>query len=207
MSEVLLQAIRDKHHPDEISQLIAEGADVNYQDKNGITALMEASLALNLPMMIKLLEVHRAKIDKEDVNKQTALNHAYVKYLGDEATLFPIIDLLLTKSADPNHPDQNNNTLLQWAAFHGHINIARRALTAGVDPNSAYNDAFEGDHQEMINLILHAIENYIPLNDQSELNVGANNNMHSLCINDAKHEDDYIIEDGDGDNIVRRFFS
>lgn len=166
MSELLLQAIRDKHSPDEISQLIAEGADVNYQNDDGMTALMEATLDLNLPMMTRLLVEHHAEVDREDSEGQTALNHVYLEYVaGVEAPLLPIINLLLTHQANPNHTDRHGATLFQWAVFNGYINIADRLLREGVDPASAIDDAYEVDNQPMIKLL----ESYLNSNEGSEL--------------------------------------
>ena len=154
MSEVLLQAVR-LNQLEEVRQLIEEGADVNYRNAQGITALMIASKNLSIPMMTQLLEEHGAKIDIEDTRAQTALNHIYIECTNDnENEVLSAINLLLKYDADAKHLDASHNTLLQWAALKGFCKIGKRMLEAGCDPNSALLDAYAGGKQDMINLIL-----------------------------------------------------
>lgn len=157
MSEPLLQAVRN-NLLDSAQEILEEGASVDYRDENGMTALMEATLNLNLDMMTLLLDTYHATIDLEDDRGQTALNHVYMEYVGNnQADLLPIIDCLLIHGAAPDHGDSAGGTLLQWAAFNGFIHIANLLLARGVNPNSAINDALEGGNPAMIALLQDAI--------------------------------------------------
>lgn len=160
MSEVLLQAVR-ANLIDEVPQLITEGANVNYRNADGMTALMEATLNLNIPMMTLLLDVYHADVHLEDNQGQTALNHVYLEHLDAEENILPIINLLLTYHANPSHMDATRGTLLQWAAFNGHCQIARRMLEAGCEAETAIEDAYEGGDQEMIDLLENAIQPFM----------------------------------------------
>lgn len=165
MSILLIQAARQRLLED-VQDLINEGADVNFRDEEGRTALIEATLNLDIPMMTYLLETAEANVDTEDNFGQTALNHIYEEYTGNNETdLLPAIDLLLRYGADPNHCSQSGDTFLQWAAYNGYMSIAQRLLAAEVDPSLAILEARQGEHEEMIQLLETAMASF---NQQQE---------------------------------------
>jgi ankyrin repeat protein len=162
MSQVLLQAAESGLY-DDVVELINEGADVNYQNPDleteGYTALMEATLNLDVRMMTYLLQ-QGAEVNREDHNGMTAINHLYAEYIGnDEADLLPALELLHAFHADLDHTNfATQDTLIQWAAFNGHINIVMYLLDKGIDPNQAIEEAREGENPEMIALLEEAIQ-------------------------------------------------
>lgn len=199
MSEPLLQAVRN-NLLDSAQEILEEGASINYRDENGMTALMEATLNLNLDMMTLLLDTYHATVDLEDELAQTALNHAYIEYVGsNEDDLLPIIDCLLIHGAAPDHTDHAGGTLLQWAAFNGFIHIANLLLARGVNPNSAINDAREGGNPDMITLLQEAIATLPAQEENSELDDVV---IFPLLRNDSEsdEEDDGFEADVEGEN-------
>ena len=156
MSEVLLQAIRDRHSIEEIESLLVEGAEIGFQNDEGMTALHEATLNLDIPMM-RFLLVRGAQVGQVDTLGRSALNHVFAEYQGDyENDLLPAINVLLEFHAAPNHAANDGDTLIQWAAFNGYTGIVTRLLAAGVSPLDAMDDALEGENQEMIELLENA---------------------------------------------------
>lgn len=161
MSQPLLQAAEANLY-DDVVELISEGADVNYQNPDpqstGYTALIEATLNLNAPLMRYLLE-HGALVDKEDHSGMRAINHLYTEYVGgNEADLLPALRLLHEFRADLQYSNQREDTLLQWAAFNGYMGIVTFLLEAGLDPNDAIEDAREGQDEDMIAFLENAIQ-------------------------------------------------
>ena len=91
--------------------LLLNGADVNFQDKNGYTALIWASINGYLEV-VKLLLLNGA-----DVNIQTIW--------GDTALMFAscygyleVVKLLLLNGSDLNLQDEGGDVALTWATDH-----------------------------------------------------------------------------------------
>lgn len=64
-----------------------------------------------------------------------------------------VVRRLLTRGAEPDHADCNNNTALIFAARDGHADIARALLAAGADPGWI-------DGERVTPLILAAYKNH-----------------------------------------------
>lgn len=144
MSSDLLEAVRCKDSLDDMAYYLDyEDADVNFRDANGITALMEAAMNLDIVRMRFLL--HRgARIDMQDNKKRTALNHVYADYQGDnEGALFLAIDFLLAECADPTHNYEDGDTLLNWAASNRYARIIRHILSIHTYTENELWDALE----------------------------------------------------------------
>ena len=153
MSLVLLQAVRQNVSSDEVALLLDEGADVDFQDDQGMTALHEATLNWNVPTM-RLLLNRGAAVNAVDHRGLAALNHVYKEYDGDDETgLLQIINLLLDHQAEPNHRDGDGDTVIEWAAFNGHRRIVERLLTAGVPANDALVAAEEGEQPVILEVL------------------------------------------------------
>jgi ankyrin repeat protein len=77
----LLFYTRDLDH-EEVETLLEEGADVNYQDRSGKTALIIAveyddyADSYFLVPLVKVLLAHGADVSIEDNNKRTAMDYA-----------------------------------------------------------------------------------------------------------------------------------
>ena len=153
MSEVLLAAVRDNDFEEVVLRLEA-GANVNYQNNEGLSALHEAVLNLNIEMITYLLD-RGAQIDQEDEGGLTPLNHSYDEYNHDnEAPLLPIINVLLNAGANPDHAP--NGTLVCWAAFNGFQGIVNRLILADADLTDAEDEALDGGHPHLAALIRNA---------------------------------------------------
>lgn len=160
MSLPLLQAA-EARLLDDVIELVTEGASVNYQNPDqsteGHTALIEATLNLDIPMMRWLLE-NGALVNAEDYHGLTAINHLYTEYVGNNETdLMPALELLHEFHAALEHPNHAEDSFIQWAAFNGHIGIVTYLLGTGIDPNTAIDDAREGENPAMITLLENAI--------------------------------------------------
>ncbi|MCR9192344.1 MAG: ankyrin repeat domain-containing protein [Gammaproteobacteria bacterium] len=154
MSEELLLAVQHNAPIHEIQALLRDPRiKVNFQDRDGTTALHEAALRRNIPIMELLLR-HRAKINLKDRQKNTALHYVYLYYTGEnEHDLIPAINTLLARGANPNQANDIGETIVKWAAFHGHIAIMRCLLDANADAKDAMIDARSGEHLAMIKLL------------------------------------------------------
>lgn len=154
MSLELLEAIREGDDLEEITALLnIEGTDVDFQDDNNTTALHEAVLSLDIPIITLLLN-RKADVNLEDSSGNTALNLLYVDYVGNnEADLLPVLRLLQRAGADLDHPDSHDDTFIKWAAYNGHEAIVKLLLDADVSGHSALTEAREGHHQNIIALI------------------------------------------------------
>lgn len=154
MSEELLLAIRRDEDPEDIVYLLdVEGVDIDYQDREGYTALMEATLIRNIPILKLLLE-RNASIDLVDINGMSALNHVYGEEDIEEHCLLPIINLLLDYDADYQHVDNEGDSLLKCAAVNGHITVVARLLQfTDINLADAMNFAIEGGNQAMIDFL------------------------------------------------------
>ena len=143
--------------------------------------MIEATLNLDVPMMRYLLE-HDAEVDLEDRLGMTAINHLYAEYVGNnEANLMPALVLLHEFHADLEHLSHAEDSLIQWAAFNGYINIVAYLLDKGIDPNNAIDDAREGRNPDVIALLEQAIQDRtMDISIESELDdevamIGYNN--------------------------------
>ncbi|MCX7091217.1 MAG: ankyrin repeat domain-containing protein [Legionellales bacterium] len=155
MSEELVVTVRNRGSIAEVTALLAEpGLNIDYQDANGMTALMEATLNLDIPMMTLLLtQQPKPTVDLEDLRGNTALNHVYIECeIDNEAALLPAINLLIANDVDVNHTSESDDTLIEWAAYNGHLDIVRRLLAVeGSVIGTALEDAQNGLAQEIEN--------------------------------------------------------
>lgn len=154
MSEELLLAIRKKDSPDDIAFLLDyESADINYQDSEGYTPLMEATLVRSIPIL-KLLLIRGADIHLLDHSGKSVLNHVYSEEGIAEHLLLPIINLLLEYQANYKNADDDGDTILKCASINGHIAIVGRLLRlTDIDAADALVFALEGGHQTMIDYL------------------------------------------------------
>jgi ankyrin repeat protein len=108
----------------EAKRLLATGAEVNAKDKNGITALMAASLAGHREV-VKLLRSRGAKVNAKTEDGQTALIYASIK--GDQE----ILKMILVQGAEVNTKDKNGKTALMLATQTNHPEVRELLVKAG----------------------------------------------------------------------------
>ncbi len=143
MSQELIQAVRD-HNYSIAEQLLVNGAAVNFQDEDGISALHVAANIQSVEI-INLLVMHGADVFLRDKRGLNALNHLVEEYDADvenaELELLPTLNLLLNLKVPINNTvEATGNTILHWAAWNGFEKIVRRLLQAGADPRIKRND-------------------------------------------------------------------
>lgn len=103
----LAQKIRDNSHII-VQKLLEAGADINFQDALGQTALMEA-VSANLDVLKTLLAAKNIELNLQDINGNTALIKAVrAGYIG-------IIEPLLKAGASPNVCNKEGKSALDYA--------------------------------------------------------------------------------------------
>ena len=146
-----------------VSELIAQGADVNLAATDGSTALLWAAYHHHAEMAQALLE---SGADPDIANSFGVTPLLQASRTGDAAVMAVLLDggaditlahpegltplmavagtgrldavrLLLERGADPNATDSfQNQTALMWAAAEGHLDVVDTLLLAGADPNA-----------------------------------------------------------------------
>lgn len=104
--------------PDEVSRLLQEGADVNWEPLRGRTALVEAAERNHVAVM-EVLVAAKAELDRADATGSTALMVA-ANYGSAAATQF-----LLRKGADDSLTDDFGRTALAIAKDHKKTDVVR----------------------------------------------------------------------------------
>lgn len=120
---------------DKITSLLNQGIDINYQNKDGSTALFEAVTRKNYESVEKLLE-SGADTSKQYYQKKYTILHIPVADNDSRMTA-----LLLKYMSDINGRDKFGNTPL-WTAVHqasllsnaGNTEIVEMLLKKGADP-------------------------------------------------------------------------
>lgn len=146
-----------------VTDLIAQGADVNLAASDGSTALLWAAYHHHAEMAHALLA---AGADPDVPNNFGVTPLVQASRTGDAAVMEVLLDggaditlahpegltplmasagtgrldavrLLLDRGADPNAADSfQNQTALMWAAAEGHLDVVDTLLLAGADPNA-----------------------------------------------------------------------
>ena len=107
-----------------VQALLAKGAEIDHQAKNGTTALLMASQKGHQGIVQTLL-AKGAEIDLQAKNGATALYIASQK--GHEGT----VQALLAKGAEIDHQFKDGSTALYIASQKGHEGIVQALLTKG----------------------------------------------------------------------------
>lgn len=99
--------------------LMAYGADVNAQNKQGMTALLYALRANNRDLVKEILTLNDTDVNISNVLGQSPLYWA--AYIGDDI----VVNALLTLGADYNKKTNNNQTALQIAKLNNRTKVVR----------------------------------------------------------------------------------
>jgi len=127
-----LQAAARAGDPARMTALLAAGADANIADRQGATALLQATLSGCSPCL-RLLVERGAKADTSSVDSLTPLA---VAVAGGDAEAAAI---LLDAGADPNRK-ANGLPPLTLAVIGGHQQIVDLLLSSGADPRLKSDD-------------------------------------------------------------------
>jgi ankyrin repeat protein len=127
------------NHPGIVELLLTKKADVNLTDCNDETALMIAAKAGNSNIAALLLTSARIDLDtRQEYSGDTALIYA-TKWRRKE-----IIQLLLKKGANVNHPNYSNETALMIAIKADHQDIVKLLLNSA-DIDLDCQEKYSGD--------------------------------------------------------------
>lgn len=102
-------------NPEEVKRLLDLGADVNFQDAKGKTALHRAAKAGFVEAM-KILLKHKASCKIEDNDNETALFDAVRSTIKNIDNKKSAIRLLIKSGANTKHVNRKNQTLVSIAA-------------------------------------------------------------------------------------------
>ena len=166
-----------------VNYLIRAGADVNYSDHNGITALHAAARNGHTDCVKRLVKsgVDVNKMDKEgNTSLMVAAMNGY----------YNCIEHLMKKGADKDFADDMGNTALMWASMADQWKCVSALLEAGADVNKANNQgdvslmcaARKGDDQWLTKLMEAGADvNVINKLGETALTI-ARNNKYKNCI-------------------------
>jgi ankyrin repeat protein len=132
VSDQFYQAIR-ADDPKTVSQLLAQGADVDTRDDHGATPLMYAAAVGSAPMMQQLIAAGA------DVNARNVFDATALMWCANQ---FEKVKLLIDKGADVNARSKRGRTPLLIAASHdANVSVVSLLLSKGADPNSSTDKA------------------------------------------------------------------
>lgn len=114
----------------EILDLLLENVDVNEQNLNGNTALMQASRMCNIPLIHKLKKFNPNPNIQDNYGKTALMLAAAAKYVE-------LIDMIMEMGTiDINTQDVKGDTALHYAARKQNVEIvALLSSVDGVDPS------------------------------------------------------------------------
>lgn len=107
---------------------LLQGADVDGQDIDGKTAMINAAWR-GRREIIEILLDHGTDIEIADNRKRTPLMWGAIN--GQSS----VVTTLINAGAELDIPDDENVTALMRAAWNGHLSIVNQLLAAGADPN------------------------------------------------------------------------
>jgi ankyrin repeat protein len=121
-----------------LTELLEAGCDVNAQDEEGRTALIQATLYNNVEVVQILIE-HGANVNTQDFFNGYAALHLAARNYSLE-----LLQLLLKHKAEVDIKDINGNTPLYLAVINanGKDGAIQRLLQNGADRNSTNNQGF-----------------------------------------------------------------
>jgi ankyrin repeat protein len=124
----LILAIRNEFGMDIIERIIEKGANVNYKNQEGDSALLEAVYANNSALVKSL-------VDKgADVNVQNQDNYTPLLIAAEDGSL-DIVETLIDAGANINYEREGGDTALLNACRQGQAEIASLLLRKGANPN------------------------------------------------------------------------
>lgn len=112
-----------------IKTAIRDGADVNYRDRNGETALMHATYKGHVEILKELIKA-RANVNIENRFGATAI------FIAAQYKQLEKVKELIKAGANVNHHDRNGTTVLITAVASNSVEIVRELLRAGADVNA-----------------------------------------------------------------------
>lgn len=159
----------ERQNWDSVARMIANEADPDSTQPDGMTALMWASY-YEQPQIVADLVARGAKVDQANSYSVNALliaarngNQKIVSQLlkaeanpnvsrvggvtplmlASRAGRAEIVDRLLKAGAEPSQTERSGQTALMWAAAEGHLPVVRRLLKSGADTTITLKSGFD----------------------------------------------------------------
>lgn len=150
-----------------IKELLKKGANINFKDHNGITALMIAAFNNNKEALYLLIK-NNADLNAQDIDGNTALIWAASKSRNNKS-----IRLLIENNSQINHTNFANNTALHIAICSKNYHGANLLISKGADGfirNNQGKNAFILCAEDTLftNCLEKLIENYIKEQNNSD---------------------------------------
>ena len=166
-------------HTDIVQYLVSEGAPVNAQDRDGVTALMLACCYNRSEIIVYFLLNHGADPNIQDRYNGTALQFACYKQMTVG------VELLLAYGADHSLRGRKGSTPLMFSCLKKDVftmdpSILVMLLSAGADPNA--------QNEEDSTALLFAVELNYRGGVTVLLNAGANVNIQDIFRSTALHK-------------------
>ena len=120
----------------DIKAHLAEGDDINFQDKDGDTALINSALFGNVENVKYLLD-HGAKLEIRDNNGDNAFLSLFIFNNANDKEIF---DLFMAKGVDVNQKNKDGETALSYALSNGFDKHTRMLLEKGAKLDLHDND-------------------------------------------------------------------
>ena len=145
---------------EKVRGFLDEGADVDAQNKIGLTPLMWASVHGHVQRVVDFLGYDEVLVDDDFYHKLKSFSEVIIASINESCDL---IRELVARGADVNIQDNNGNTALIWASLHGHTAALKILIGAGADVNihnkdglSALDVAYQYGHEETVNILIAA---------------------------------------------------
>ena len=127
-------------HLEVVEYIVNEGAGIEIDDKDGVTALHRASLMGHLDI-VKYLVRKGAKLDKCDKTDRTPL------YWASQEGHLEVVEYIVNKGAGIEIGNKDGVTALHIASLNGHLDIVKYLVSKGADPGKLTN---EEDHYDYL---------------------------------------------------------
>ena len=134
-TEMIVEEIKkkDKANLNLVSDLILLGANLDWQNNDGWTALNWCAI-INRPKILRMLIDAGADVNIQGNDGSTALHWCAINNRPK------IVRMLLDYGADVNIQHNNGSTALHWCVMWDHPEIAWMLLDAGADKTIPNND-------------------------------------------------------------------
>ena len=137
-----------------VEELLSQGANVNLQNEDGVSALSYAS-DRGHKEIVEILLTHGANVNaRSDIGSTPLMNAAFMGHLK-------IIKLLIANGADVNAQSREGTTALMNAAAHGYAEVVEMLLANGADLDAcercgltALWNAISGGYVDIVNILI-----------------------------------------------------
>jgi len=119
----------------DLKKLIAKGENVNFQDRDGTTALINAATYGNLESAKLLIEAG-ANVNLRNNNGETAIGNIA---FSSESTDGEMLDLLISKGANINDKNNYGETSIYYAIAYGYQDLVQILISRGASLSTKDN--------------------------------------------------------------------